>query len=375
MRQLVERWVQRLFSLLPVAKNKMLFESYYGGQYGCSPKYLSEHIVKTHPGWKVVWAFTQPEKYAVAGVRKVKYRSLRYFYERSTSRVFVTNYRTAEPYVKRREQRYVQTWHSSLRLKRIERDAEALLPPHYVAMAKADSAKIDLLLSGCRFSDGLFRRAFWYDGEILASGTPRNDLLCSRSSGTAVQRIRERLGVGSSVKLLLYAPTFRERSDQSCCDLDFRALAQHLAATFGGEWRILVKLHPHLRASSAALLRESGAVDATDYDDVQELLLVADLLVTDYSSLMFDFVLTRRPCLLYVPDLESYLARERQLYFDLAELPFPASRSQAELHERIASLQLDTYCAAADEFMRRTGSYETGCAAQRVTEYLEKWMA
>ena len=366
---------QRLFSLWPVAKRKILFVSYYGSQYGCSPKYLSRYVVRTHPEWDVVWAFTEPEKHVSEGFRSVKYGSLRYFYELSTSRLFVTNYRTTRSHLKRAGQYYLMTWHSSLRLKMIERDAETRVPPSYVAMAKADSAKIDLLLSGCRFSDGIFRRAFWYDGEIMPSGTPRNDLFFGPEASRVQLEVRRRLQIADGERLLLYAPTFRETGREAGCRLDFGRLAQSLSETRGGTWRILVKRHPHMRSASDAQPGEHGVLDVTDYDDMQELLLAADVLVTDYSSLMFDFVLTRRPCLLYVPDLDSYLARERRLYFDIGKLPFPASRSQEELHACLAAFDDEAYGAAAEAFMKETGSYEDGHASQRVTEYMEKWMA
>ena len=127
MKQLIARWLQRIFACLPLSRNKILFVSYYGSQYGCSPKYLSEYIVRQHPEWKVVWAFVQPGRHAVAGVRKVKYLSLRYFYELGTSRVFVTNYRTTSLYRKRKGQHYLLTWHNSLRLKQIEYFAVTML--------------------------------------------------------------------------------------------------------------------------------------------------------------------------------------------------------------------------------------------------------
>ena len=375
MKELFGKLLQRLFALLPLTKNKIMFVSYYGSQYGCSPKYLSEYIVKNHPDWKIVWAFTHPKKYDIVGVRKVKYLSLRYFYELSSSSVFITNYRMPESYFKRCGQYYIMTWHSSLRLKMIEKDAELLLPSHYVAMAKADSAKIDLLLSGCRFSDEIFRRAFWYNGKILSSGTPRNDMLCSRPFADIAKKIRERLNVNSEEKILLYAPTFRENGDVSCYNLDFRMLADYLSAVKGGKWQILVKLHPHLCSLSESILKGSGAMDVTEYDDIQELLLVADILVTDYSSLMFDFLLTRRACFLYVPDLDTYVQKERNLYFDITKLPFKTSFSQGELHQQISDLDIDAYLTATDKFMNDIGSYEDGHASQRVTAHINKWIA
>ena len=103
--------------------------------------------------------------------------SLKYFYELCTAKVIITNFRTTNIFKKRKNQYYIQTWHSSLRLKQIEKDAEDSLPESYIEMAKEDSKKCDLLLSGCRYSTDIFKRAFWYDGEIFEYGTPRNDLL------------------------------------------------------------------------------------------------------------------------------------------------------------------------------------------------------
>lgn len=374
MKSLIEKILQRIFWLLPIAKKKIIFVSYYGSRYGCSPKYLSEYIVRTHPEWDVVWAFTHPERYDIEGVRKVKWMSLRYLYELSTSIVFVTNYRTAESYVKRSKQLYIMTWHSTLRLKMIEKDAESLLPPNYISMAKADSEKIDLLLSGCRFSDEIFQRAFWYSGKILHSGTPRNDIFFFSDRLNMQKTVRNKLNIEDGVKLLLYAPTFRENKGLSCFNLDYRALANHLSTTVGGRWQILVRLHPHLLSCSDALLKDSGVIDVTEYDDIQELLLIADMLVTDYSSLMFDFVLTRRPCFLYVPDIDTYMAEERKLYFDIEKLPFPSSRSQEELHGLISNFDTGQYLSETEKFMNNTGSYEDGRASQRVTEYIEKWI-
>ena len=139
----------RVLSLLPITRKKVMFMSYYGSQYGCNPKYLSEYITKNHKDWKVIWAFTEPLKYHIPGILKVRYLSFRYFYELCTCQVLITNYRMTKWFIKRKNQTYIQTWHSSLRLKMIEKDAEASLSPHYVEMAQKDSLQINCLLSGC----------------------------------------------------------------------------------------------------------------------------------------------------------------------------------------------------------------------------------
>lgn len=360
-----------LLKLLPISRRKILFLSYYGSQYGCNPKYLSEYIVGTHSDWDVVWAFTVPQEHDVVGVRKVRYRSLRYFYELSTSRVIVSNYRMTADFKKRAGQYYIQTWHSSLRLKQIERDAESSLPAHYVEMAKNDSRNIDALLSGCQYSTSIFERCFWYSGKILHTGTPRNDLLFSNSSEKK-ENIRRKLNVGPNTHILLYAPTFRKGNNLSAYNIEYRQLAESLASYKAGRWLILLRLHPHLRQMSEQLAAgESNVADVTAYDDIQELLYVADVVVSDYSSLIFDFAITQRPCFLYVPDEEEYLKQDRSLYFDINSLPFPKSHSNDELRHQIEHFDSATYANSIHAFMKGIGSYETGHASENVTRYIE----
>lgn len=362
-----------LFSIFPIQR-KILFLSYYGSQYGCSPKYLSEYMVSIHPDWNIVWAFTSPATHQLMGVRKVRYLSLQYFYELCTSRVVITNYRMTEDYKKRKGQYYVMTWHSSLRLKKIEKDVEQTLPSHYVRMAKADSKKIDLLLSGCKFSDEIFKRAFWYEGIILQSGTPRCDLFYANTIEEGKVRIKKMLGIDNDTNLLLYAPTFRKGNDMSCYNLDFERIVNVLQKKRNGEWRIIVRFHPHLVNCSKEYLEGDDVINVTDFDDVQELLLVSDVLITDYSSLMFDFAETRRPCFLYAPDLEEYQKNDRSLYFNIQELPFPVSVTQTDLEQHILSMDEKAYAESIDNFMKKIGSYEDGNASKRVTEYIERWM-
>lgn len=350
-----------------------MFIGYYGNQYGCSPKYISQKITESHPEWDVVWAFVEPAKHDVTNIRKVKYLSLRFFYELATSRVLITNYRMPKYYQKPRGQFYMMTWHSSLRLKAIEADVEDSLPAHYVTMAKNDSKKIDALLSGCKFSDEIFRRAFWYNGEILKSGTPRIDLFYSSNRDAATRRIKTQLGI-ADFNVLLYAPTFRKGNDCNCYNLDFESIVNQLRTSNGKEWKVLMRLHPHMINQSAQLINCECMIDVTSYDDIQELLLVSDMLITDYSSLMFDYAETRRPCFLYAPDIEEYQRDDRKFYFKLKDLPFPVSTTQNELLAEISSFKTDVYISKLNKFMTSIGSYEDGNACHRVISHIESWI-
>ncbi len=372
MRDKVYLLLQAIFALFPIVKNKIFFTSYYGSQYGCNPKYLSEYMMKNHKDWDIVWAFVQPASHVVPGVRKVKYMSLRYFYELSTSKVFVTNYRTTTWYRKRKGQIYIQTWHSSLRLKMIEGDALQTLPAHYLDMAKHDSPQIDYLLSGCEFSTSIFKRAFWYNGEIVTTGTPREDLMFSKDKELKA-KILGKLGISKDENVLLYAPTFRKDNSLRYYDIDYNALINECQNKWGGEWIVLLRLHPHLRDFSKYLVgNNTKMIDTTSYDDIQELLFVSNVVISDYSSLIFDFALTGRPCLLYAPDLDEYISKDRNFYFTINQLPFPLATNNNELMERVSNFDKAEYRKSLKIFMDSVGSYETGHSCQNVVNLFMK---
>lgn len=371
-KEYVSKSIVHAFNLLPIKKNKIFIYSYYGSEYGCSPKYISEYIINNYPKDKfdVVWAFNDVKsKENIKGTRKVKTMSLKYFYELCTSRVIITNFRTTDLFIKRKNQYYIQTWHSSLRLKQIEKDAEDTLPSNYVDMAKKDSKKIDLLLSGCKYSTDIFKRAFWYNGEIFQHGTPRNDIMFSKNVESK-NRIKKILDIQSDYKVILYAPTFRKNNDLSVYDLDYSKIISKLESKFGGKWVFLVKLHPHLISESSKLVYGDNVIDVTSYDDIQELLSISDVLISDYSSLMFDFGLISRPCFLYVPDLDEYIKNDRKLYFDVKELPFILCRSNEELLNNMDDFNNNKYLQKLNCFYKKIGSFERGNACEKLAEHI-----
>lgn len=370
MKNLIIKLIYTVFRLLPIKRTNILFIGYYGSQYGCSPKYLSQYFSKNDKNIKITWAFTQTQKYNIENIIPIRYYSLRYFYELATSKVIITNYRLPEYFKKRSKQFYIQTWHSSLRLKMIENDAENTLPESYVKMAKYDSSQIDLLLSGCKFSSEIFKRAFWYNGEIFECGTPRCDILFQQNK-SIIKSIKDRIGIKSDDKILLYAPTFRKGNNLSAYDIDFKRVLNELNQQ--GNWKVLIRLHPHLQDYSSELVKNNDSIiDVTKYDDIQELLLISDLLISDYSSLMFDFAITKKPCVLYTSDLEEYLKKDRNLYFNINELPFPICRNNSELIETIKAFDIEKYINALNKFHLKIGSFEDGNASKRVYEKVIK---
>ncbi|MCM3568224.1 CDP-glycerol glycerophosphotransferase family protein [Neobacillus mesonae] len=362
-----------LFNCFPIKKNKIFFFSYYGSQYGDSPKYITEYILKNYPEdrFDVVWAFNNIEEKAhLTDFRKVKIMTLRYFYELCTSKVIITNFRTTDLFVKRKGQYYIQTWHSSLRLKQIEKDSEKSLSPQYIQMAKKDSLKCDLLLSGCEYSTKIFKRSFWYDGEILECGTPANDILF-KDELNIKDNIFKRLSIPKDYKIVLYAPTFRKSSDISVYNLEFQELLTSLSTRFGGKWMLLLRLHPHLTNLSNEFKNTKNFLNVTLYDDVQELMYISDVLITDYSSVMFSFLLTKKPCFLYMPDLPDYLKNDRKLYFDIEELPYSYARTNQELLENINGFNDKKYERDILNMLTKINSYDDGNASARLLNKIE----
>ncbi|WML47808.1 CDP-glycerol glycerophosphotransferase family protein [Neobacillus sp. PS3-34] len=362
------------FNCLPLKNNKIFMFSYYGSQYGCNPKYITEHLLMNCPKNKydIVWAFNDPDsKNERTNIRKVKTMSLRYFYELCTSKVIITNFRTTELFKKRKDQFYIQTWHSSLRLKQIEKDAEKALPKDYLKMAREDSKKIDLIISGCKYSTRIFKKSFWYNGEILKKGTPRNDFLFEQNEKVR-KKICNRLSIPNGCKVVLYAPTFRNEGNLDVYKLDYSQILEKLKRKFGGEWLCLVKLHPHLISKSIGLQENHQIKDVTKYDDIQELLSITDVLISDYSSLIFDFSITKRPCFLYVPDYLDYIKIDRQLYFDLTELPFISATSNLHLLEKLDHFDSQKYTKNLLEFLKKVGSYENGEACKYLIKRIDE---
>ena len=360
------------YRLLPLRKNKIIFWANSFKQYGCSPKYITEYLLQNFPNqYDIVWVFekgVQVPNDLPAAVRVVWYFSYEYLKELHTAKYVICNMRTGPAYLwkKRKGQIYIQTWHSSLRLKKIEGDAADHLPDEYIQHSKEDSTRIDLLLSGCRFSTDIFRRAFWYDGAIMESGTPRCDVLLKENSDIK-GKVYQHFHIPEDSKLALYAPTFRSNKGSDYLGMDFTRL-QGVLEENGSQWTVGARLHPNILYSVDA----EGAVVMSKYPDMQELLAAADLLITDYSSCMFDMAIARKPCVLFAPDLYEYVEHERGLYFDLGELPFPIAETMDELREAIRNFDLEEYLLQVEAFLDRIGSFEDGNAAKRVCEFINQ---
>ncbi|MBC1558798.1 glycerophosphotransferase [Listeria booriae] len=348
----------------PIQPKKIVVTAHYGRGYGDSPKYIVEALL--HQGFDIVWLIQKGQESSLpAGVRPVIYGSRQALRELATAKVWLDNCRQKYSPPKRKKQRYIQTWHSPLRLKKIEKDAENQLPAAYLDRAKRDAKKCDYMLAGSAFSQQMYKKAFWFQGEVLLTGTPRCDVFFQANT-VIKQRVTTHFGIPSTTNIALYAPTFRKNETASAYLHTFTGLKQALQTKFSGDWKILIRLHPNVAHLASEFLTDDDVLQATDYPDMQELLVATDLLLTDYSSSMFDMAIAGKKVILYTPDIQEYLATERDLYFDIQALPFPLAKTPSELMQQVHQFDENNYSQRLAAFHASIQQCETGHAASAI---------
>ena len=364
-------------SFTQVKKGRVMCWAYNFKQYSCNPRYLTEYLLKNNPEFEIYWVFRK--KVDISGIdsriKCVRFRSLEYYKLVNSAEFFITNSRT-DPYRiywhKRPGQKYLMLWHGGVALKKIEKDAEEKLGYSYVQKSKIDSKICDLMTSSCRYQTDLMENKFWYSGEILKKGIPRNDIFFDMEQRASLNaKVRKLYSISSGDKIVMYAPTFRRGNDLSPYSINWDKVIPELEKVFGGvQVRVLVRLHPNLigKVDTSGLVAYEKVTDATLYHDMQELLCVSDMLITDYSSAMFDFAMLERPCLLYATDIEKY---DRGYYFRFDELPFPLARTQEELLSNLASFDRSEYDNKVTTFFdTNIGIYDDGHASEAIAEWM-----
>lgn len=351
---------------------RILFESWRGA-YADNPRAISQFLQRAHPELEQFWVIEDPALLP-AGLRPVKRHSPRYFRLLWTADIIVTNDIISRHIFKGPKANYLQTWHGTP-LKTLGYDEagvrEGKITPHHRRMFR-DVAKWDALLSPSPEVTDIFRRAFGYSGRVLETGSPRNDILLSPAADTRRTEARQTLGIPHGAAAVLYAPTWRDDRpaqqkgfvDPGGLDIDI-----FLASTPDNVF-LMLKMHPNVVTRYQH--SSNRVLDVSHVREMADLILAADVLVSDYSSVVFDFAVTRKPIVLFPYDLERY-QRARGLYFDYAEwAPGPIATTTEELaQEIIRALGSDmARTRRYERFLERFCPLEDGNATRRVyTEF------
>ena len=379
LKRFLKPYLRKGLRCLPVRKDKIVFLNYTGKGFGDNAKYIAEEILRRGLPWKLIW-LVDGDAYVPDTIKKVQNRfGLKAFYELSTAGCIINNCKSTLPsfFRKKEDQFYLQTWHGDFALKYIEKEVEDILPASYVAKSKTDSAMTDAAVSGSRSFSKILKESFWLPEKcsILEYGVPRNDLYFR--GDTYRRELKQSYGFLPNERILLYAPTFRDHDETDCYNLDFEGLRKVLCLATKEEWKIIVRLHSVASKRTDLFHYGETVINGTDCPDQQELCMISDYLVTDYSSIIGDFLLMRKPVFLYVPDLERYASRSagrglRDMYY---HLPLSCSRTQRKLEEQMTHFDSELYNREVDSFMKEYyHSFDDGHASERIVDFLTRIM-
>ena len=359
--------------LWKVRPRKVLFVNHTGSGYKCNLKYVCEELLRRgYPG-ELVWMgglSRADRKQIPARVKCVSLHGLQALRHLATAEVWVDNVSVLRflerGFVKKPGQTYIQTWHGSMGLKLDGVDAKTS-DPGAVAALKRETPLVDFCIANSEHEAQFYARNWFGSRRIMKYGHPRNDVFF-RDREPLREKVCRRLGLPPTAKLFLYAPTFRDGGTADA-ELDVRGTIVALAERFGGEWRFLFRPHPKAKGQGLASI-DAAVVDVSGYDDIQELLVAADAMATDYSSCICDFVLGGRPGFIFAPDLEAY-ANGRGLCYPLETTPFPVAKTSSALADAIRTFDAARYAASRETFLKARGCVEDGRASSRVADLIE----
>lgn len=368
----------QLIGHLPKERKLVIFESFHAKQFSDSPRAIYEYMKEKHPDYRLLWSIDKNAEnlFKEFGLPYIRRFTLPWFFYFPRAAYWVNNVRLPAWMPKPRGTKYIQTWHGTP-LKRLGTDIEEIHMPGtntntYKRNFVTEARKWDFLVSPNPYSTEIFRRAFRYRGEVIESGYPRNDAL-SASSEMLTGNLKRQLGIPDGKKIMLYAPTWRDNEfyEKGKYRFEFQFDLDRWKEEFGDDWVLLSRMHYLVAENFDFSACEGTVYDASAYPDIRDLYLISDLMITDYSSVFFDFAVLNRPIVFFMYDLEQYRDQLRGFYIDIEkEAPGPIAETEDELFDAIKKLK-DTEIRTDPNFIafkEKFSAWEDGHATERVVE-------
>ena len=349
---------------LKIKTDRVLFQSYREKKYACSPRYICEALMDLCPnGVEIAWSFREPERFSFLkerGIRVLKAGSWEAIRYALTAKVVCVNTYYKPTLPRRKGQVQLRTWHGGGAYKKVA-EMEQLSALKRLSIRTQLSGATLYLSSSRAFTEQTIRASFGYRGEVLEIGMPRNDMLINGVAKEKAEAIRSSVGLKEGQRFALYAPTYRDDLKADGHGLDCARLKNALEKRFGGEWVLAYRGHVFVKGGDVPL------TDLSDYEDMQPLLAVADVLITDYSSSMWDMSLCFKPVFLYCPDLDTYDAG-RGFYTPVGTWPYPLARDNGSLERNILNFDEDDYTRRVQAHHEALGICESGKASRLAAE-------
>ena len=364
---LIRELMKMMYIFKGIDNNKIVFKS-FDNQFSDNPKAICEKLHELQPNLKFEWIFTDPDKVSddvPNYIVKIKEGTFRKLYELATSKVWVDNCTKVASTWKSKKQFYIQTWHGDKAFKKIGNDAGKL--PYDFEKAPV----FDLAIAGSEYGEKKYRNAFLYKGKIINIGTPRNDILVNKNV-QKIKEIKDKLNIAENKKIFLYAPTFRDNNKEKTQKLngfDIEYALNVLEKKFNCEWVCLLRTH-HLVQNGFEINKAERIIDLSSYDDMADLLVIADCMVTDYSSCAGDFALTKNLLILYHEDIEEYQKNSRSFYFDINTSPYYIAHSMNEFESIVIKSTKESIIENCNEILDFYKSTETGNSSEIIADII-----
>lgn len=379
MTKLLYKWLFRLVGLFPARSRLIVFESYLGKQYSCNPRAIYEYLKEHHPEFDMYWSIDPrfSENFEGNDLQVVPRFTVQWLFLMARAKYWVTNSRMPIWIPKPKHTVYLQTWHGTP-LKRLAADIEEVYMPgtnteQYKANFLKESRNWDYLISPNSYSTEVFRRAFRFNKEIIESGYPRNDFLYTANNEKTIERLKKRYHLPEDKKIILYAPTWRDDQyyEKGKYKFEIQMDLDLLKEKLSDRYCIILRLHYLIAENLDLKGYEDFVFDFSNHEDIRELYVISDLLITDYSSVFFDYANVKRPMIFFVYDIEDYRNRLRGFYFDLEKYaPGPLVKTTEQIVEEIERLEKNGFKLPENflDFYERFCHWEKGVSSKTVVE-------
>ena len=369
------RFFLRVFYIFPVNSKKIYFSSYEGKQFSCNPKYIFlklKDLKKSELNYVYEYNGRNLPVELQKEIKIVKHNSFQYIVEIMTSKVIITNSGLTPKIPLRKSQILINTWHGGGAYKKSGKDLDGEKNgsgKYYIELSERQTSYF--LTNSQQFTQIIHSALGIELTKMINSGSPRNDLFfsCDKKNHIHKAAIQSALNLKNNSKLVLYAPTYRGKVGNVEKDpyesLDISLLLNTLHNKFGGTWMLLYRGHYFNPVSK----HNNGSIDVSTYPDMQQLLCVIDVLITDYSSSIWDFSFTDKPAFLFVPDLEAYI-NDRDFYVPIDQWPYNYARNNLELQDIIQQYDPILQKQKNKKHHEMFKSYETGKANEMVVDLI-----
>lgn len=382
LRKLALLWYRLLVKVLPLSKDVIVFESNVGRNYSGNAKSIYECMLKN--GWDqkyhLVWSLENVKESVPGKVTIVRRTRLKYLYYMAVARIWISDARMPKWLIKRPGNTYIQTWHGTP-LKKLALDMDVLSMGGSTDVQKyhdnfvANTKTWDYLISQNAFSTETFRRCFAFHKDMLEIGYPRNDVLFEKNNEKDITELKKKLHLPLDKKIILYAPTWRDDQYHAksiykfVSDMNYDKMQKALS----DEYIMIVKFH-YLVKDHIDWSKYKGFIyEFNQHQDIADLYLVSDLMITDYSSVMFDYSLLRRPMFFFAYDLDNYKNNLRGFYFDFLDTaPGPVVETTDDLTNAILTYDSEAWREKYDAFYNKYNHADDGHASEKVCQLVEE---